>query len=88
MEIPGRWEFSKGTVYRVKKDGSSYSILHHFGSVIQDGEISNCDLLLSGNSLYGTAIRGGKYGKGIIFKITELNFWIHAMSVHLIIHIS
>src|SRR6266478_4061297 len=57
-----------GTIFAVNTDGTGFRILHDFtgGS---DGA-SPCDgLLLSGNTLYGTAYSGGSSGNGTLFGV-------------------
>ena len=68
-----------GTVFKVNTDGTSFSILHQFaaGTVINDprrftnsdGADEKSTLVLSGNTLYGTASGGGVTGEGTIFKV-------------------
>jgi uncharacterized repeat protein (TIGR03803 family) len=49
-----------GTVFRLNKDGSGYEILHHFGSVPDDGERPWCPIVeASDGMLYGTTVYGG-----------------------------
>ncbi|MGA2175008.1 MAG: choice-of-anchor tandem repeat GloVer-containing protein [Verrucomicrobiota bacterium] len=47
----------------------SYNILHNFGATYQDGYAPLTDLVLGGNTLYGTTASGGTNGNGTIFKI-------------------
>lgn len=57
-----------GCIYKVKTDGSSFSRLFDFNGA--NGEAGSAALLLaSDGTLYGTTIRGGANGKGIIFSI-------------------
>ena len=60
-----------GVIFRVKKDGTDYSILHSFGdaSVLNDGRTPNGGLVLSGSVLYGMTPSGGMNGVGTIFRI-------------------
>lgn len=46
-----------------------YNILHNFGSQSRDGSGPGSDLVLTGNTLYGTTISGGTNSNGTIFKI-------------------
>jgi len=59
-----------GTVFKVNTDGSGFATLHHFtdGS---DGALPADGLILSGNTLYGTASYGGSSstGDGTVFAI-------------------
>jgi uncharacterized repeat protein (TIGR03803 family) len=63
-----------GTVFRVNTDGSSFTNLHNFTAVgfngiNGDGASPLAGLVLSGNSLYGTASSGGTNGEGTVFAI-------------------
>jgi uncharacterized repeat protein (TIGR03803 family) len=57
-----------GTVFAVNTDGTGYRTLHNFtgGS---DGSEPFSGLILSGNTLYGTAVGGGSSGTGTVFKL-------------------
>ena len=63
-----------GTVFRVNTDGSGFSVIHAFSatgpsfSTNVDGA-SPTDLILLGNTLYGTTLMGGSGASGAIFKI-------------------
>jgi len=46
-----------------------YTILHNFGSQYRDGYAPLTDLVLKGNTLYGTTASGGTNYNGTIFKI-------------------
>ena len=67
-----------GTVFAVNTDGTGFTNLHNFtatsGSaggdgVNSDGANPTCGLVLSGSTLYGTAIQGGSYGWGTVFAV-------------------
>lgn len=59
-----------GTIYRIARDGTSYSLLHKFG-----GSSGSADLFLSGigqatnGLLFGTTARGGDYDYGTLFRL-------------------
>jgi uncharacterized repeat protein (TIGR03803 family) len=57
-----------GTVFAVNTDGTGFTILHTFtgGS---DGAFPNGGLILSSNTLYGTAAHGGSSGAGTVFAV-------------------
>jgi len=57
-----------GTIFAVNTDGTGFRILHDFtgGS---DGASPWDGLLLSGNTLYGTAYSGGSSGNGTLFGV-------------------
>jgi hypothetical protein len=57
-----------GTVYRIKKDGSNYEILHNFISNNQeDGSKPYSGLVLYKGALYGTTYLGGKNNFGTLY---------------------
>ena len=58
-----------GTVFKVRTDGTGFTILHTFtgGS---DGATPYAGLILSGNTLYGAAWQGGTAGFGTVFKVS------------------
>lgn len=60
--------FGQGVVFKVNTDGTGFTTLHSF-YYLSDGYYANASLLLSGNTLYGTAIGGGKHGNGTIFAL-------------------
>ncbi|MGH7972371.1 MAG: choice-of-anchor tandem repeat GloVer-containing protein, partial [Limisphaerales bacterium] len=60
-----------GTVFRLNKDGTSYSIIRHFGAFEADG-VAPLGRLLQGSdgALYGTTWLGGSNYSGTVFKLT------------------
>jgi uncharacterized repeat protein (TIGR03803 family) len=64
-----------GTVFKVNTNGGGFLTLHSFSasdpttSANNDGAAPWADLVVSGNTLYGTATRGGTAGSGTIFKL-------------------
>ena len=57
-----------GVVFRVRKDGSDYSVLHSFSTNGFDGYLPRAPLLLGSNgAFYGTTYIGGDSGFGTIF---------------------
>jgi uncharacterized repeat protein (TIGR03803 family) len=70
--------FGHGTVYAVNTDGTGFTTLHSFSatSANSEGLGTNSDgadplagLVLSGNTLYGTALEGGPAGRGTVFAV-------------------
>lgn len=61
-----------GTIFRMNKDGSSYSILHNFISAAGEGQYPNATVV-EGNDgrLYGTTEGGGNGGFGTVFVINK-----------------
>jgi uncharacterized repeat protein (TIGR03803 family) len=66
-----------GTVFKVKADGTGFTNLHSFSAGIgprpnitnSDGALPEGTLVISGNTLYGTAIYGGSSGSGTLFGV-------------------
>jgi uncharacterized repeat protein (TIGR03803 family) len=64
-----------GTVFKVNIDGKDFTNLHSFtaasgsDSTNSDGAIPTATLILSGNTLYGTAHSGGSSGNGTVFAV-------------------
>ncbi len=76
--VEGGW--GDGTVFAISTDGSFHDVLYNFapiGAVPNIGLVTNSDgaypfggLLLSGNTLYGTALEGGDFGYGTVFSFS------------------
>jgi uncharacterized repeat protein (TIGR03803 family) len=64
---------SNGTVFAMNTDGTGFTNLYSFTAILNftnsDGAIPNAGLILSGNTLYGTASRGGTSGNGTVFRV-------------------
>ena len=58
----------EGTVFAVHTDGTGFRNLHTFTGV-SDGVYPNGGLILSNNTLYGTAAHGGNWGAGTVFAL-------------------
>ena len=64
-----------GTVFAVNTDGTGFRTLHSFTATDpntytnSDGANPICALILSGNTLYGTAYQGGSAGNGTVFSL-------------------
>jgi uncharacterized repeat protein (TIGR03803 family) len=69
----GDWD--GGVIYAINTNGTGYTNIHSFkyypgnGPTNEDGSSPECDLILSGNTLYGTAYWGGTFGAGSVFKV-------------------
>src|ERR1039458_3516265 len=57
-----------GTVFKVNTNGTGFTNLHSFTGV-SDGAYPQAGLILSGNTLYGTASQGGTNSGGAVFKV-------------------
>ena len=73
--------YGSGTVFALNTDGTGFTTLHSFTQTAgppyeappytnSDGGFPKGGLVLSGNTLYGTAERGGSSGNGTVFAIT------------------
>jgi len=66
----------KGTVFAVNTDGSNFTSLYTFTgtsgslSTNSEGASLRAGLLVLGNTLYGTADRGGTWGSGTVFGLS------------------
>jgi uncharacterized repeat protein (TIGR03803 family) len=64
-----------GTVFAMNTNGMGFTNLHNFSRVDKDTGTNNdganpgAGLILSGNTLYGTASKGGSSGNGTVFAI-------------------
>lgn len=63
-----------GSIYSMRTDGSGFKTLYNFSAASAsgtngDGFRPNGPLFLSGNTLYGTALGGGAYDEGTVFRI-------------------
>src|SRR6266581_2998238 len=56
-----------GTVFAINTDGTGFTNLHSFN--YSDGAYPNAGLILSANTLYGTASQGGYYRLGMVFAV-------------------
>jgi uncharacterized repeat protein (TIGR03803 family) len=67
--------FGVGALFALNPDGTGFTNLHNFSPVFgpqstnSDGAYPVGGLILSGNTLYGTATYGGNSGAGTVFKI-------------------
>jgi uncharacterized repeat protein (TIGR03803 family) len=65
-----------GTIFKVNTDGTGFTNLHIFTTSTYSEPLTNSDgayprysLILSGNTLYGTAVSGGNSGSGTVFAL-------------------
>lgn len=69
-----------GTVFAIKTNGTGFTVLHHFEAAVPGPDdpwnsptnsegAYPVELILAGNTLYGTAIGGGRSGQGTVFKL-------------------
>ena len=58
-----------GTVFKLNTDGTGFVTLHSFADYPSDGADPHAGLILSGNTLFGTASSGGSSGYGTVFKL-------------------
>ena len=73
---PGGGSSADGTVFSLSTSGSQFQSLYSFSAVNSgngtnvDGAIPDGDLILEGNSLYGTAYAGGFGAAGTVFRLS------------------
>ena len=66
---------SHGTVFAVNTNGTGFNVLHTFTATVSpeytngDGAYPNGGIVLSGNTLYGTANEGGSADNGTVFAV-------------------
>ena len=62
-----------GTVFAINTDGTGFTTVYSFGSAHfvtnSDGAFPDAGLIISGQTLYGTANAGGVSGQGTVFKV-------------------
>jgi uncharacterized repeat protein (TIGR03803 family) len=58
-----------GTLFKVNIDGTGFTTLHNFARA-PDGANPQAGLILSGNTLYGTAAGGGSSSNGTVFRVS------------------
>lgn len=62
-------QYNGGVIYQISASGV-YSIIHHFGSLANDGNLPFCLLYKAPDgTIYGTTWAGGTNGAGVIFKL-------------------
>jgi len=65
----------QGTIFKVHTDGTGFTNLHSFTALDasfytnSDGANPDNDLILSNNTLYSTAINGGSFDNGTLFRV-------------------
>jgi uncharacterized repeat protein (TIGR03803 family) len=66
---------ANGTLFALNTDGTGFAVLYHFSGMSGDpgtnsgGATPHAALVLSGDTLYGSALNGGPFGYGTIFAI-------------------
>jgi uncharacterized repeat protein (TIGR03803 family) len=73
-EATGGGTGGSGTLYKLSTDGTGFSVLYTFSATSRNSPYTNSDgsspygeLLLIGNTLYGTTQTGGTTGNGTVF---------------------
>lgn len=60
---------NKGTIYRIAKDGTGYTVIHEFAGT--DGENPEGQLVVGDDDwLYGTTMMGGDQNRGTVYRIS------------------
>jgi len=57
-----------GVIFKINADGTGHTKFMDFDGV-SSGRQPNCELTLSGSTLFGTTINGGANDRGVVFKI-------------------
>lgn len=65
----GNFAGDSGAIYRINLDGTGFQVLRAFGGEPVDGANPGGNLLLSGNTLYGTTFNGGQFDSGTVFSM-------------------
>jgi uncharacterized repeat protein (TIGR03803 family) len=66
-----------GTIYMINRDGGGFAILHSFLDSQRAGQNPNATLIRGADGgLYGTAVFGGAYGCGSIFRVAPITVTI------------
>lgn len=59
-----------GTLFALNKDGTGYTILHHFGATAGDGTAPYAGVMRGADGrLYGTTNGGGEHAKGTVYAV-------------------
>ena len=62
----------RGTVFKIAKDGTGFTVLHSFGCTSTNGCFPHAGVTEgSDGSLYGTTQQGGAAGNGTVFRISK-----------------
>ena len=62
--------YTPNALYKIMPDGSNFSIIHSFGSVTNDGNEPNEDLLYASDGyFYGTTKYGGSNNLGTVYRV-------------------
>lgn len=61
--------YDSGALFKIKPDGTSYSILLNFSPEAKNGVSPSNSLIFDGDFMYGTADYGGIHNYGVLFKI-------------------
>ena len=70
----GQLQYS-GALFSMDTSGSNYVVLHYFTPpdpitfINVDGALPDADLMVSGNTLYGTTYLGGSQSNGVVFEV-------------------
>lgn len=73
---PGGGSSGNGTVFRLNTNGTGFAVVHHFAplfsgfpSTNSEGSTPVSPLLFSGQTLYGSTVRGGSAANGALFSV-------------------
>ena len=63
--------YGYGTLFKLNKDGSSFSVLHSFGENSGDGQTPGGLMAARDGTFYGTTYNGGSNSAGVVFMLTK-----------------
>ena len=69
-EATGGGDWGYGMVFAVNTNGTGFTTLYSLNGFISDGACPDGGLILSGNTLYGTALDGGDWDYGSVFSLS------------------
>jgi uncharacterized repeat protein (TIGR03803 family) len=58
-----------GTIFKIRTDGTGYTVLHRFDSIPWDGYRPHGQPVLFNGYLYGTTINGGESSNGALYRV-------------------
>lgn len=61
--------YDDGTVFVITTNGSACSIIHSFNTAAGEGKIPESEVVMAGNTLYGTTLGNGSGLSGTIFSV-------------------
>ncbi len=64
-----------GVAFSLQPDGTGFTVLHRFGSILSDGKWPQGGLVIGvDGALYGVTSGGGSTGSGTVFRLTSISY--------------